>query len=198
MNVDTACQEFCKWVIALNLPGGIVYVLWGTDTAGEQIDKLLLNEHSDILSFSSVVSMMEHVRTKPNKTFTDQHNYHQWITIDGHEPDVVYDLIAIIALLHQPAIGVLTLTKEELMHLLGFYNLCGDYAYQTGNVAWLEKLAHPQLKIFFDYAYDTHFWKSDERGEEITEAVEHFDQQLFVERYMDILRLFTEAIVIPA
>ena len=153
-------ERYRKYLIQIQVKETFYYLVWGTDmTDPEQQDKLLLDQENQILVFPRIDQLADFI-TKQSVSLYDEANFLPWAAeLTGTDANALYDLDYLHAILtselkQEQILQNPNLTKE----LIDFFNLVGDYAYQTEDDSIFKPYRKPQLQLFFDYCYDTYFW----------------------------------------
>ncbi|GAB3341494.1 hypothetical protein GCM10027299_55750 [Larkinella ripae] len=149
-----------KYIIQIHLQESIQYIVWGTDLSdSEQQDKLLVNHQQAILLFSRIDQIKEAIAQSTAILF-DENNLIPWAnSFPDSEVDTVYDLDYLLSLVNSELKQEQILQSPKLTHdLIRFINLFGDYAYQVQQQDLLKLRRKRQIRLFFDYSYDSYFW----------------------------------------
>ncbi len=93
------------------------------------------------------------------------------------------------------------LSIEEVMEVIHFINLFGDYAYQReAEDAYLLTLhREKEIRTFFDYAYDNYVWDNPKHaGYRSLKELDYlrFDEEAFRKTIRQMLRLFMDNTVV--
>jgi len=157
-----ASDRYQKYLIQLQLDNTAYYLVWGTDLSDrEEKDNLLIDSQRRILLFSRVEQIRDWI-LEPASPLFDAPNLVAWaetlteLTVSG-----VYDLDYLASLMTSPLKEEQILQSPDITNdLIDFINLFGDYAYQLDDGELVNLHRQPSVGLFFDYSYDTYFWKS--------------------------------------
>ncbi|MGV3560792.1 hypothetical protein [Larkinella arboricola] len=185
-------EVYRKYLIQLRLNGTLYYGVWGTDMSDpEHEDQLLLDHEQRILLFTAGEQIAPCI-TQGGARLFDADNLTAWVhSLTDFTPYTVYDLDYMGSILQSNLRQEQILNNPNLTHeLIGFINLFGDYAYPLDDDFLVRLRRMPQIRLFFDYCYDTYFWDTppDELNRRQTAYLKKFR---FAKFKSDMLRMLT-------
>ncbi|MEO7174280.1 MAG: hypothetical protein ABIV51_00610 [Saprospiraceae bacterium] len=188
-NFDNISEQFRKYIIEIKFNNQSNFMLWGTDMVDEdEIDKILSFEGS-ILLFSSINQIQTYVKSNLKSIF-DSENLHQWARkMRVRKPYATYDLDQLKSIISDEDFTINHFDKKKAFEFIDFYNLFGDYAHQTKDEEAHHLMQEKNTKLFFDFAYNSFFWKSNNQEQGAPELRKIKTTELFA-NYQRILNYF--------
>jgi hypothetical protein len=157
---NAVSEQYRKYVNQILVKETAYLFVWGTDMADpEQQDKLLLDPENRILLFSRIDQIAGFV-AEHSVPLYDAANFVPWLQeLTGPDAYTVFDMDLLQTVLTSELSQSQILQNPNFTNdLINFFNLAGDYAYQIDEALFLKSYRKPQLRLFFDYCYDTYFW----------------------------------------
>ncbi|MFD1142995.1 hypothetical protein ACFQ4C_17850 [Larkinella insperata] len=189
---DNQNEFYRKYLIQLNLNAGFFYGVWGTDMSEEEHPDYLLLDHQDRILLVTAGEQLLPLITQGGAKLFDADNLTAWIqSLTDFTPDAAHDLDYMGSILRselrqEQILNSPSLTKE----LIDFINLYGDYAYSLDDDFLVGLHRKPQIRLFFDYCYDTYFWTIPPAELERRQA-SYLKKFRFAKFKSDMLRMLT-------
>ena len=183
-------MEFEFYIIKMYLTKSkYVYLIWGQN---DFEDILLLDSKKNILGFSTL-KLIKQI----NKIDTEVLLFEKITNYKGlFQNDIAfYSIIEVTNILNKGII-IQNFSKDEYTVLVNFFNLVTDYFYQIKIKKYLSILENKNIKMFFDYYYDKHFWKSTDKKSEIDNGINEFQYNDFYIQFFQLINIFEKKIKI--
>lgn len=191
-----------KYPIQIHLNDACYYAVWGTDMSDpEQQDQLLLDHEQRILLFTTGEQIAPWIIAGSARVF-DADNLTAWAnSLTDFTAEPVYDLDYMGSILRSDLRQEQILQNPNLTHeMIGFMNLYSDYAYPLDDEYLVGLHRKPQLRLFFDFCYDSYFWNTPE--DELTRRQASYLKKFRFGKFKaDMLRMLTafvdHCVVVP-
>jgi len=171
---DEISERYRKYIIQLKLPAQqSLYLLWGTDTANEDTDYLMLDQEYKMLAFPNISELLHYVKTTGN-SLIDEPATKEWLSnYKANRAYTSYDLVQLMNLMESDQ-GHQDYTKDEAWEITAFCSLFSDYAYQLDREDLLRLYQDKDLHVFIDWVNAQYLWKPDVAYlAELTQQLEH-------------------------
>lgn len=201
VNSDSVSEKHRKYVYDIKWSKQYFFFAEGADlTIFNQDDKFLIDKDGRILLFKVILSLVNYIK-EGNYVAFDQDNFKEWARDYTSEAAYTsYDLDHITDIISHP-ISLENISQDEIIELLNFINLFGDYAFQREQEDEYFLTLHDQKEVrtFFDFAYDNYVWDNPEHaGFRSLNELDYlrFDEEQFRATIQQMLRTFMDNAVV--
>ncbi len=171
---DEISEQYRKYIIQLQLPAQqSLYLLWGTDTANEDTDYLLLDLDHKMLAFPNISELLHYIKTT-RSSLIDEQATKEWLSAyKANKAYTSYNLDQLMSLMESDR-APQDYTKDEAWEITDFCNLFSDYAYQLKREDLIQLYRDKDLHVFIDWVNAQYLWKPDVAYlAKLTQQLEH-------------------------
>lgn len=151
------CQQHETWIIKYVSTGfdAPVYMVWLTESTGEQHDKFILSGENKIVAATTPMALLDALRDL-EVAFPDDEKTREWLIkayLSESSPSAVYDIKFI-----EVSVSSKEMSHAFVAEAINFINLCGDLGHQLDDDELLDLTWDNSLRDLWDFYYDNIFW----------------------------------------
>ncbi|AQG82120.1 hypothetical protein [Spirosoma montaniterrae] len=164
--------KFKQWLVAIKLNSTLYFTVWGYDSTVDESTndtKILINHHKSVALFSETKYAVNAVIQHKIALF-DSYNLLKWATAIREEKlffevNTLLDFDNIIRIIDNTKLSdIKGISPADAKEVIEFINFCSDFADQSNDEKLMSLCQNPNVRLFWNYIYDTFFWKKEEKA----------------------------------